>query len=79
MTTPNFPNTGLIQILRGGGCHTPQYPPSLCGPGHKLGDFILKRKERRDACRETKGKSNVKMWISSIAKSGDLIANLKRV
>ena len=46
---------------------------------HKFGDFILKREERGDMCRGAKDKSNVEMWISAIAKSGDLIANLKRV
>ena len=41
--------------------------------------MILERKERRDAFRGAKDKSNVEMRISSIAKSVDLSANLKRV
>ena len=45
---------------------------------HLIRVLTLKKKERRNLCREAKDKSNVKMWISSIAKSGDLIANLKK-
>ena len=32
---------------------------------------MLKRKKRRDVCRVTKVKSNVKIRISSVAKLGD--------
>ena len=46
---------------------------------HKIRDFILKGKEREDAYKGAKDKSNVEMWISDIAKSGDLIANLNKV
>jgi hypothetical protein len=46
----------------------------------KRRNFILERKERRDAFRGAKDKSNVEMRISSIAaKSVDLGANLNRV
>ena len=40
---------------------------------------MLKRKERKDACGGAKDKSDVKMGISSVTRSGDLGSNLKRV
>ena len=36
----------------------------------------LKRKERKDACRGAKDKSNVKMWISSTAKLDVLVLRI---
>ena len=67
---------GLIHIRRGTASALKQVYNTR---SQKLRDFILKRKERRDACRGAKNKSNVKMGISGIARSSDLCANLKKV
>ena len=75
MVISNYGFFDLQRLAMGVGIHAGTiYVQALC---QKLGNFILEGKERGDACRGAKNKANVKMRISSTAKSCNLSANLK--